>query len=156
MAEVRRSPNIARRCLIVERHDWETGGGAQQLQFPLAIARLFFGPGDVDRRVTVRVFLDPSSAAPTFQRPIVVSREYRNGTRRTNSFPEMGSFPISFIFFQEAGTADTYDAWFERDKEIVVARLRSLAWEQGRNTQYGRGRLAVIVNGTLPKVIDTL
>jgi hypothetical protein len=82
-----------RRCLIVERHDWETGGRQQQLQFVLDTAELFFGGGNVDRAIEVRVFLPSSASDPAFTRTITISREYPNGTRRTNGFPEMGSVP---------------------------------------------------------------
>ena len=34
---------MPRRCLIVERHDWETGGRRQQVQLPLATANKFVG-----------------------------------------------------------------------------------------------------------------
>ena len=40
-------PNVATpataRCLIVERHPWETGFGQEQLQIPLRPAEEFFG-----------------------------------------------------------------------------------------------------------------
>lgn len=148
--------SAARRCLIVERHQWETGGGEQQLQFPLQIARTFFGSGTADTPVTVRVFLDRSSTAPTFTKPITISREYANGTRRTNGFPEMGGFPTGFIFFEETETTRTYDVWCQPDTPIVVARFRALPWVQGRNTQHGRGRLAVIAPAPVLKIIDRL
>lgn len=53
-----RSPRtrIPRRCLIVERHEWETGASERQLQFVLELADAFFGPGSSDRDITVRVF----------------------------------------------------------------------------------------------------
>lgn len=143
-----------RRCLIVERHDWETGGHQQQLQFLLEPARRFFGSGRTDRDIRVRVFLPAIAASPAFERDIVISREYRNGTRRTNGFPEMGSVPASFVFFEETLTVGTYDVWWQEDKAIVAARFED--WQQGQNTQYGRGRLSKIVPSPVPRRISSI
>lgn len=145
-----------RRCLIIERHEWETGGKQQQLQFVLGVARRFFGSGGADRQITVRVYLPPNAASPAFERRITISREYANGTRRTNGFPEMGSVPSSFILFEEAGQSDVYNVWWQVDKPIVVARYRNTVWEQGRNTQHGRGRLSAIVAAPVARRIDSL
>jgi len=143
-----------RRCLIVERHTWETGGRQQQLQFVLKTARDFFGSGRRDRSVTVRVRLSPAAREPAFQRTITISREYRNGTRRTNRFPEMGAMPHSFIFFQESGEPNVYDVWWQTDMAIVAARYQN--WVQGGNTQYGRGRLSTIVPAPVSRPLDSL
>ena len=143
-----KSPN--RRCLIVERHAWETGGREQQLQLLLKEARVFFGPSE--RSIRVRVFMGASSQDAAFERTITISREYSNGTRRTNGFPEMGSVPISFVFFQESEATNTYDVWWQEDKAIVAAKYAG--WSQGRNSQYGRGRLSIIVPAPVPRVID--
>src|SRR5712692_611283 len=131
-----------RRCLIVERHEWETGGAQQQLQFLLGLARAFFGSGDIDRRITVRVFLPADAPAPAFTREITISREYSNGTRRTNGFPEMRAIPASFGFFEETAEPDVYDLWWQVDRAIIGASFTG--WSQGGNTQYGRGRLSII------------
>jgi hypothetical protein len=141
-----------RRCLIVERHAWETGGREQQLQFLLNEARDFFGR--TERSIHVRVFLGGPSQDAAFEKAITISREYSNGTRRTNGFPEMGSVPSSFVFFQETQDADTYDVWWQEDKAIVAARYDN--WSQGRNSQYGRGRLSVIVPAPVPRPIDRI
>jgi hypothetical protein len=138
------------RCLIVERHDWETGGRQQQLQFVLAQARDFFGPNE--RGICVRVFMPPDAHAPAFEQQITISREYTNGTRRTNGFPQMGAIPSSFVFFDETETVDTYDVWWQEDKAVIAARFSG--WSQGQNSQYGRGRLSVIVAAPIPRVID--
>lgn len=140
------------RCLIVERHEWETGSSQRQLQFVLQPAASFFGSGNVDRRIRVRVFLPANARKPSFEKTIIISREYRNGTRRTNGFPEMGTMPSSFVFFQETEVNDVYDFWWQTDKAIVAARYQG--WQQGKNTQYGRGRLSLIVKGPVPRVID--
>jgi hypothetical protein len=113
----------------VERHEWETGGRQQQLQFVLETAQEFFGSGDIDRDIEVRVFLPPDAGQPAFSKRITISREYGNGTRRTNRFPEMGSIPASFIFFKETGSPRVYDVWWQEDKDIVAARYQD--WSQG-------------------------
>lgn len=142
-----------RRCLIVERHTWETGAHQQQLQFVLEPADQFFGAGDVDRSITVRVFLPPSAAQPAFTRTITISREYvQSRTRRTNRFPEMGSVPASFVFFEETDQPDVYDLWWQEDTAIVAARYQG--WFQGRNSQHGRGRLSIIVDAPVSRPID--
>ena len=138
-----------RRCLIVERHDWETGGGEQQLQFVLAPAAKFFGTGASDRTIRVSVFLNPGLGVPSFTKNIVISREYANGTRRTNGFPEMGGIPSSFVFFEETNEAGVYDVWWLADKVPVAARY---TWgPRGRDTQYGRGRYSVVVDAPAPR-----
>ncbi len=143
---------MPRRCLIVERHEWETGMNQRQLQFVLTTAHSFFGRGNVDRRIHVRVFLPADAKHPTFEKTITISREYSNGTRRTNGFPEMGTIPSSFVFFQETGEQGVYDVWWQTDKAIVAARYHN--WRQGRNTQYGRGRLSLVLTGPIPRVIN--
>jgi len=142
------------RCLIVERHDWETGTNQRQLQFVLQTAKAFFGCGNLDRTIRVRVFMPANAPKPAFEKNIIISREYGNGTRRTNNFPEMGNIPSSFVFFQETEQAGAYDFWWQIDKAIVAARFQT--WQQGRNTQYGRGRLSLIVHGKVPRVINQL
>jgi len=153
-SEPRGSKRLRRRCLIVERHNWETGGAQQQLQFPLEAADTFFGSGVEDRSVRVRVFLDPGSARPTFEKQITVSRVYRNRTRRTNRFREMGSFPHAFLFFQETDQPHTYDVWWQQDMAIVAAKYDK--WNQASSTQYGRGRLWIIVPAPVPRLVDRL
>jgi len=138
-----------RRCLIVERHDWETGGAQQQLQFVLAKAKQFFGPGTTDRTIQVRVFMNPGLNVPSFTKSITISREYRNGTRRTNRFPEMGNVPSAFVFFEETHQAGTYDVWWLADKVPVAAQYSG--WERGKDTQYGRGRYSVLVAAPAPR-----
>lgn len=135
--------NPQRRCLIVERHDWETGGRQQQIQIPVAIAEQFFGPGNSSQDITVRVFQTPDAAAPAFVREISISATYQNTTRRVNGFVEVGFMPSCFLFFEETDTPGTYDVWYVVDKAIVAARFNE--WQQGGNSQYGRGRLAAIV-----------
>jgi len=145
-----------KRCLIVERHDWETGSGQRQLQFVLSTAQAFFGSGRVDRTVRVRIFLPPKAAQPVLERTITISRVYPNGTRRTNGFPEIGVIPSSFVFFEESDQPGVYDFWWQADKAIVAAKYGSMHWQQAKNTQFGRGRLSLIVTAPVPRVIDRL
>jgi hypothetical protein len=146
-------PSPARRCLIIERHEWETGARSHQLQFPLDIANEFFGAGDVDRDIRVRFRFPADSVSPLFERDLTISRTYaQSGTRRTNRLLEMGLIPASFLFFEETEEALVYDLWWETDKAIVAARFHP--WAQGRNSQHGRGRLAVIVPAPVPRGID--
>ncbi|MFH0958468.1 MAG: hypothetical protein V1897_07160 [Pseudomonadota bacterium] len=143
-----------KQCLIIERHDWETGGHEQQLQIPLEVANCFFGPGTSSRSITVRVFL-PSRAAPPYEKSVSISRKYRNSsTRRINGFPEIGDLGPCFIFFEETTQPGVYDVWCQRDTTIVAAKFPG--WCQARTSQYGRGRLAIIVRAPVPRPIDRI
>ena len=144
---------ITRKCLIIESHEWETGARSHQLQFPLEIANRFFGPGDTDREIRVRFRFPADSVAPLFERSLTISRVYaQSSTRRTNRLMEIGLIPASFLFFEETEEASVYDLWWEKDKAIVAARFHP--WYQGRNSQHGRGRLAIIVPAPVPRTID--
>lgn len=138
----------AMRCLIVERHDWETGAGQSQLQFVLRTAEGFFGPGGAVRRITLKFRWGSSLRTKRCS----VSKVYRNGTRRLNGLPEMGAIAPGFVFFQETDDPDTYDMWWQADAAVVAARYHP--WDQGQNSQYGRGRLSTIVDGPVPRPID--
>jgi len=148
----RRTSNT--KCLIIERHEWETGGAEQQLQIPLLVANSFFGPGNFPRSITVRVFLPPSSPSPAFEKTVSISREYPNGTRRINGFVEIGGLGPCFIFFEETSDRGVYNVWWERDKAIIGAKFNE--WQQGRKSQYGRGRLAIIVPAPVPRHIESV
>lgn len=144
-----------RRCLIVERHNWETGAHAHQLQFPLAAALEFFGPENVDRNITVRMFEFPDDPDPYLTKTLTVSRRYgASSTRRTNRVLEIGDIPTAFIFFEETATDGTYDLWWDIDKAIVAARIGG--WHQARSNQHGRGRLWQIVAAPVPRGARTL
>jgi len=149
-----RARNRGRRCLIVERHEWETGGRQQQLQFVLRPAADFFGPPTRDRTISIRLFVPGAARSPVVTRDIVISRLYANGTRRTNRFPEMGGFPAGFVFFEETGSDGTYDVWWQVDVAVVAARYTG--WSQGRNTHYGRGRLSVVVPAPVRRPINRI
>lgn len=149
-----RKAGNGRRCLIIERHPWETGGRQQQLQFVLDVAENFFGQGRKSREVLARVFLPPNSPQPAYEKPITISHVYPNQTRRTNKFPEMGFIPASFVFFEETGEPNVYDVWWQPDVAIVAAKFKD--WTKGHNTQYGRGRLSIIVPAPVPRPITEL
>ncbi len=142
-----------RRCLIVERHEWETGAFRHQLQFPLAAAQVFFGPPNADRNVQVRLFIPPDAPVPAVTTDMTISRRYRDsGTRRTNRLRQIGTIPSSFVFFEETGQPNVYDLWWELDKAIVAAHFHP--WQQARSSQHGRGRLFAIVAAPVPRPID--
>ena len=52
-----RRQSSGRKCLIVERLEWESYVRKEQLQFVLETAKRFFGPGKADRTIEVHVFL---------------------------------------------------------------------------------------------------
>jgi len=144
-----------KRCLIVERHRWETGGGEQQVQLVLDVAARFFGPGTATRRINVRVFPERYGAEPRYEKEITISRTYQNETRRINGFSELGSLPQCFIFFEETELRDTYDVWW--DPNIVLVAAKFSRWIQARDSQYGRGRLTTILDApVVPRWTDRL
>ncbi len=132
-----------RKCLIIERHEWETGGEEQQLQIPLPTANKFFGSGVQARSIVVRFFFSAYASSPSFEKNITISKKYPNSTRRVNGFSEIGGFPGCFIFFEETLDEGIYNVWWVRDKAIIAARYNS--WQQAKSSQHGRGRLAIIV-----------
>ena len=146
--------NSTTRCLIIERHEWETGGREQQLQIPLKVADRFFGAGASPRPITVRVFLPPSATSFSFEKTVTISKAYPNGTRRVNGFAEIGGLGSCFIFFEETSDRGVYNVWWDRDKAIIAARYNT--WQRASRSQYGRGRLAKIVPAPLPRQIDAI
>lgn len=138
-------------CLIVEKHVWETGGGGYQLQIPLEVAAQFFGSGANPINIKVRINV-VRGAVQTFN--CSVSRTYRNGTRRINGLPFLGRLGPCFIFFQETEENHLYDLWWDVDMAIIAARYDG--WQQGRNSQYNRGRLVNIIEAPVPNHIDRI
>ena len=124
------------------------------MQLVLEPAAEFFGGGTASRSITAQVFIPPAAADPAFTRTISVSKEYANGTRRINKFPELGALPSCFVVFEETDDADVYKVWWEFDKAIVAAYFDG--WTQGKNSQYGRGRLSIIVDAPVPREMDRL
>lgn len=144
-----RRSNVDRRCLIVERHAWETGFAKEQLQIPLDIANQFFGSGSERRNITVRL-----GDAPGFSCSCSISKVYKNRTRRVNGLPYLGLLGQCLVFFQESEQTGVYDLWCEYDLPIVAARFQD--WSQGRKSQYGRGRLALVVPAPVERPIISL
>jgi hypothetical protein len=142
------------RCLIIERHAWETGAHKHQLQIPLKVANVFFGPGTSDTTVILRIWGADGLATPKL-RSTTISRLYApSATRRLNKFPGMGAIPSSFVFFQETALAGTYDLWWQTDKSVVAAKFHP--WFQAKASQHGRGRLAIIVKGTVLRPVKSV
>jgi len=136
------------RCLIVERHRWETGFVREQLQIPLDVAAEFFGAGNYNRPIRVRI-----SGANRQIYPCIVTRIHRTSrTRRINGLPFLGLMGPCFIFLEETGESGLYEIWCQYDVAIVAAKFRG--WRQARNSQYGRGRLALIISGSVARKID--
>ena len=139
-----------RRCLIVERHEWETGFAQEQLQIPLHAAEDFFGPGTDSRRIRVRI-----RGAKRHEYHCSVSKKYeKSRTRRLNGLDLVGLIGSCFVFLQETDESDIYDLWVQYDVAIVAARFSP--WQQGKNSQYGRGRLVTIVPAPVEKPIKNL
>jgi hypothetical protein len=135
------------RCLIIERHRWETGFIREQLQIPLDVAAAFFGGGSASRSIRVRI-----TGAP-HPYPCKVTKIHRaSRTRRIDGLPFLGMMGPCFIFLEETGEADLYEIWCEYDVAIVAAKFQG--WRQAKNSQYGRGRLALIVPGPISRRID--
>ena len=137
------------RCLIVERHEWETGFAQEQLQIPLAAATRFFGPGTSRRNIRVRI---PGGKQIY---PCSVSKTHpASRTRRINGLPIVGLLGSCFVFLQETDEPDLYEMWCQYDMPIVVASIKG--WEQARSSQHGRGRLVNIVNATVVRRIERM
>jgi hypothetical protein len=142
------------KCLIVERHSWETGGNQTQLQIPLGPAANFFGPSVHARAITVRLVERKKEL-----HNCSVSKKYRNGTRRINSLPLIGELADTncFLFFQETDDPNIYDCWWREQKEdmtLIAAHFDK--WGIGKRSQYGRGRLYQIVKGTVSRRMKDL
>ena len=135
------------RCLILERHAWETGFGQEQLQIPLKPAEEFFGVGATPRPIRVRI-----AGAGSGEYPCAVSKKHtKSGTRRINGLDLVGLLGPCFVFFQETTDPDVYDFWVQYDLSIVVARFPG--WRQAKSSQYGRGRLVNIVAAPVERPI---
>jgi hypothetical protein len=133
-------------CLIVERLPWETGGTCSQVQIPLKLSNQFFGKNG--RPITVRVFMPRRAKAPCYSKEILISKIYKNGTRRINHFPELGSIGPSLLFFEKTPTPNVFDFWWESgDTHVIAAQYND--WYLAPGSQHGRGRIAIIVSRSL-------
>ncbi len=143
---IEREARRVRRCLIVERHAWETGFAQEQLQIPLEAAEGFFGPAGASRPIRVRI----AGAGPHDHRCTVSQRYTRSSTRRINGLHFVGLLGPCFVFFQETDDDDFYEFWCQYDVAIVAAHCGS-QWRQARSSQHGRGRLVTIVDAPVPR-----
>src|SRR6185437_6775471 len=139
------------RCLIIERHEWETGAASHQLQIPLGAAADFFGSDE--RNIRLRL----ANASRTVIE-CTVSGVYRRGprgargsaTRRVNRLPWIGFMGHCFLFIEQTEIPDEYTFWVQYDTPIVCARFPD--WQQavvrgsGRGGRGSRGRLYNIVD----------
>lgn len=137
------------KCLIVERHAWETGAGRQQLQFPREAFASFFGTtGEVD----VAVYSSPWLKKPSRVVRALVSYYSQSGTYRLNRVYEIANIGGVFVFIQERTTDDgavEYDVWWNRDLAFVAARFND--WQKARDSQHGRGRLWLVLEQKVPR-----
>lgn len=148
------------KCLIIEKHDKETGFSEEQLQILKGDCNNFFGTFPHFKNVVFEVYTNRNAKKPNYKKDVKIS-VYKNITYRINGFPEIGFLPHSFIFIQSTdGKEDDkeiYEIWFEkRDLLIILARYRRNNWKIGRSNQYGRARLSVVIDGTVPKTINRL
>lgn len=140
------------KCLMVERHEWETGAGRQQLQIPREAFRKFFAtPGTIE----VDIYGSPWLTRPTRTITAQLSRYQRSGTYRLNRVYEIANLGAVFILLHEepAGTRGQrrYSLWWERDTALVAARFDG--WDKARDSQYGRGRVWTIVSGPVSRPV---
>jgi hypothetical protein len=138
-----------RHCLIIERHEWETGAARHQLSLPVG-AQQFFQAGSASRAISVRL----AHAKGTIY-SCSISRKYTktgpvraSESVRINQLPVIGLLGHCFMFFQETSKPNLYDLWCNYDLAIVAASFGG--WEQGvfakRGRRGHRGRLYTIVS----------
>ncbi|MCK6483030.1 MAG: hypothetical protein L6R00_02710 [Phycisphaerae bacterium] len=137
------------RCLIVERHPWETGFQSEQLQIPKDAFDQFFRRAGA---VEINIFASSSTRTPTRTATARLSSYARSATYRVNGVDELGRIPSVFVFIQERKEGNRligYDLWWEPDLALVAASFRP--WRKAKDSQYGRGRLWCIVPGPLSR-----
>lgn len=136
------------RTLIVERHAWETGGSGNQVQIPTqAFNEFFAGPGPID----VDVYAAPSLSTPTRSGQAQVASYPESGTHRINMIPELATLPTTFVVIQEETPGSKYSIWWEFDLALVAAKFDG--WVKAQDSQYGRGRVWVVVDEPVPRPI---
>lgn len=140
------------RCLIVERHEWETGGGEQQIQIPLDAFHAFFPDAeeyDARLQAEASIFSDRRRLSPSRIDYVLISKYEKSRTARINGVPEIGELSSCYIFVQITSEDPLeIEVWWESD----VARVESCfgPYEEAKPSQYGRGRRWMIV----PKGVD--
>ncbi len=138
------------KCLVIERHHWETGFQKEQLQIPKKAFQDFFGR---PRDILIDIFASATSRNPTRSIQAKLSYYRASATYRINRVEEIGSLHQAFIFMQEVldddGSVEKYHLWWNTDVALVVAKYSN--WNKARDSQYGRGRLWRILNGPVPR-----
>jgi len=138
------------KCLVIERHRWETGFQEEQLQIPKIAFRDFFGrPGNIN----IDIFASATSRNPTRSIQAKLSYYRASATYRINRVEELGGLNQVFIFIQEVldneGNVQRYHLWWNFDVALVVARFSG--WNKAKDSQYGRGRLWCILKSPVPR-----
>lgn len=149
------------RCLIVERHPYETGKDQKQPQIPAKPFAAFFGTGG---NITVQLFEDGVFKRSGTGLASAYNKKGKTGKRasetyRLQSIEEFKNLPPGFFFIQEvmAGGAVThYEIWFRQDKAAV---LNEIVPTHGpfdvapKGAMPTRGRMHKIVSAPVDKVI---
>ncbi len=150
----------ALRCLIIERHAWETGAASHQLQLPLGVASNFFGQGARTIRMRLAKARQTMWECDISAMYGATARARGSNTRRINRLPWLGFVGHCFVFIEETDQADIYDFWVNYDVAIVAANFDN--WQQatvggsGRGGRGSRGRLWNIVNAPVAVEIARL
>jgi hypothetical protein len=149
------------RCLIVERHPYETGKDQKQPQIPSKPFAAFFGPGG---NITVELFEDGVFKRRVIGLASAYNRRGKTGKRasetyRLQSIEEFKNLPPGFFFIEEVlagGIVTHYEIWFRQDKAAV---LNDIVTTHGpfevapKGAMPSRGRMHKIVSAPVSKVI---
>lgn len=140
------------RCLVVERHSWETGFQREQLQIPKDAFRRFFGRvGDIN----IDIFAFLTATTPTRSVQAKLSYYRSSATYRINRVDELGNLHNVFVFIQEVldsrANVQKYELWWNTDVAMVGAKFSP--WEKAQDSQHGRGRLWRILSGKISRQI---
>ncbi len=137
------------RCLIVERHPWETGFAEEQIQLPIAAFDQFFGN---DGEIEVDIYGVRNEPSPTRHVRALLSAYTTSATRRLNRISEIGDLQQCFVFIQEIeqeGRVVGYELWWQPD--VVAVMHRFSPWQQARGSQHRRGRFWTIVESPVDR-----
>jgi len=140
------------RTLIIERHAWETGAGRQQLQFPREAFRTFFRRAG---EIGVEVYSSPWLTKPSRTLLAQVSAYGQSGTYRLNRVYEIANIGGVFVCINETNKTHDgkpmYELWWERDLAMVAARFDG--WKKAKDSQYGRGRLWIVLDPSVQRSV---
>ena len=119
--------------------------------------KLFYrlGSGAKTVPITINVYLAPRNNKVTYSKKVSISKVYKKSqTRRINGFYELSAFHSSFVFIEQTDIINNYDVWFSFDKAIIAAKYKN--WVQANNSQYNRGRLAIIIDAPVDRIINRI